>query len=73
MLMARTTVDIDQEALGGARDQLGTSGLSETVNAALWDVARRGALADFDVVRDVDGTPDEVEMGRQARAENAHG
>ena len=67
MRMARTTVDIDADALGAAREQLGTSGLSETVNAALREVARRGALADFDVVSDVDGTPGEVEAGRRGR------
>ena len=67
MRISRTTVDIDSDALSAAREQLGTSGLSETVNAALREVGRRAALADFDVVRDVDGTPDEVEAGRRER------
>ena len=67
MRMPRTTVDIDSDALVAAREQLGTSGLSETVAAALRDVGRRAALADFDGVRDVDGTPDEVEPGRRER------
>jgi Arc/MetJ family transcription regulator len=67
MPMARTTVDIDQHWLDAARSELGTTGLSATVNAALRDVARRRALASFDVVRDIDGTPAEVEANRQER------
>jgi hypothetical protein len=35
------------------------------VNAALREVARRSALVDFDVQRDIDGNPDEVEAGRE--------
>ncbi len=45
---------------------LATKGLSETVNAALREAARRRALRDFDVVRDVDGTPQEVAEGRES-------
>jgi len=67
MRMARTTVDIDERALALARAELGTDGLSATVNAALREVGRRRALASFDVVRDVDGTPAEVEANRQDR------
>ncbi len=63
--MTRTTVDVDERALEMAREQLGTTGLSETVNAALRDVARRRALAELDVLRDIDGTPAEVEANRQ--------
>jgi Arc/MetJ family transcription regulator len=65
MRMARTTVDLDQRALDAARRELGTKGLSETVNAALRDAARRRTLKGFDVVRDVDGTPAEVLAGRE--------
>ncbi|MGA7706051.1 MAG: hypothetical protein WB998_14300 [Solirubrobacteraceae bacterium] len=65
--MARTTVDIDSHALDAARIQLGTEGLSATVNAALRDVARRRTLADFDVMRDIDGSPTQVEANRQER------
>jgi hypothetical protein len=43
----------------------GTEGLSETVNAALRDAARRRVLKGFDVVRDVDGAPQEVAAGRE--------
>ena len=65
MRMARTTVDVDERALEAARRELGTTGLSETVNAALRDTARRRALKTFDVLRDVDGTPGEVAAGRE--------
>lgn len=67
MCMARTTVDVDEQALEMARVELGTRGLSATVNAALRDVARRRALAGFDVLRDIDGTPAEVEANRWER------
>lgn len=65
--MARTTVDIDERALALAREELGTTGLSATINAALSEIARRRTLKDFDVLRDVDGTPAEVEANRQER------
>lgn len=65
MRMTRTTVDVDDGALDAARRELGTKGLSETVNAALRAAARRRVLADFDVVHDVDGTPQEVARGRE--------
>lgn len=68
MNMPRTTVDIDDRALNAAQGALGTSGLSKTVNAALREVARRSVLADFDVQRDVDGTPAEIESGREDRS-----
>ncbi len=65
MHMTRTTVDVDDLALDAARRELGTKGLSETVNAALRDAARRRTLKGFDVVRDVYGTPQEVATGRE--------
>jgi hypothetical protein len=68
MRMTRTTVDVDERALEAARATLGTTGLSATINAALRDVARRDALAGFDVVRDIDGTPDELEANRRERS-----
>ncbi len=67
MRMPRTTVDVDPTALEAARATLGTAGLSATVNAALREVARHSTLADFDIQRDIDGTPAEVEAGRQGR------
>jgi Arc/MetJ family transcription regulator len=69
--MTRTTVDVDQAALARAGAELGTSGLSATVNAALREVARRRVLAEFDVVRDIDGTPSEVEANRRDRGESS--
>ncbi|HEX7301240.1 MAG TPA: type II toxin-antitoxin system VapB family antitoxin [Solirubrobacteraceae bacterium] len=71
--MGRTTVDVDEQALQAAQAELGTTGLSATINAALRDVVRRRVLVDFDVVRDVDGTPDDVERNRQERGLGAHG
>lgn len=67
MRMGRTTINIDPDALRRAGDALGTAGASDTVNAALRDVARRRALADFDVRRDIDGTPEGVAEGRAPR------
>jgi Arc/MetJ family transcription regulator len=71
MSMSRTTVDVDVDALEAARAQLGTKGLSATVNAALRDVARRRVLAKFDVLRDIDGTPAEVVSNRLDRDRGA--
>lgn len=67
----RTTVNIDPDALQRARDALGTEGTSATVNAALREAARRRVRADFDVRVDIDGTPEEVELGRTARERRA--
>jgi hypothetical protein len=67
MRMPRTTVDVDSGALEAARIELGTKGLSATVNAALREVGRRRALSGFDVVRDIDGTPTEVQTNRRER------
>ena len=67
MRMTRTTVDVDEAALSAAQAALGTSGLSVTVNTALREVARRSVLADFDVLRDIDGIPEEVQSGREGR------
>lgn len=71
MSMSRTTVDVDGDALEAARVQLGTKGLSATVNAALREVGRRRVLARFDVLRDIDGTPAEVESNRLDRDRGA--
>lgn len=67
MLMSRTTVDVDPVALEAARNELGTHGVSATVNAALREIGRRRALAGFDVVTDIDGTPAEVRSNRRNR------
>ncbi|HEX6687628.1 MAG TPA: type II toxin-antitoxin system VapB family antitoxin [Solirubrobacterales bacterium] len=63
--MTRTTVDVDDRALAAARRELGTKGLSETVNAALREATRRQVLQNFDVQRDIDGTPKEIQEGRE--------
>jgi Arc/MetJ family transcription regulator len=65
MRMTRTTVDVDDRALAAARRELGTVGLSDTVNAALREATRRRVLHGFDVRRDIDGTPEEVQAGRE--------
>lgn len=65
MRMTRTTVDVDDRALAAARRELGTKGLSDTVNAALREATRRRLLQGFDVRRDIDGTPEEVREGRE--------
>jgi Arc/MetJ family transcription regulator len=67
MRVSRTTVDVDSGALAAARRELGTKGVSATVNAALREVARRRALTGFDVVRDIDGVPAEVAHNREGR------
>jgi Arc/MetJ family transcription regulator len=68
MHMPRTTVDVDRDAFDLAQGELGTTGLSATINAALREVGRRRALAGFDVTRDIDGTPAEVDAGRRERS-----
>jgi Arc/MetJ family transcription regulator len=65
MSMGRTTVNLDEDALARAQQALGTTSVGDTVNAALAEVARRHELEGFDVVRDIDGTPDEVAANRQ--------
>jgi Arc/MetJ family transcription regulator len=67
MRMSRTTVDVDLGVLEAARLELGTTGVSATVNAALREVVQRRALAGFDVVRDIDGSPSEVDANREDR------
>jgi Arc/MetJ family transcription regulator len=64
MFMTRIAVDIDEHAFELAQTELGTKGLSATVNAALHEIGRRRLLAGFDITRDVDGTPQEVQANR---------
>lgn len=47
--MMRTTVNLDDQLLVEAREALGTTGVTDTVNAALAETARRARLADFDI------------------------
>lgn len=65
MRMTRTTADVDDRLLAATRRALGTEGLSETVNAALREAARSRVPQGFDVVRDIDGAPQEVTAGRE--------
>lgn len=62
----RTTVNLDVEVLEEARRALGTDGVSETVNAALADVARRVAIRRFDV-RLFDVTDEDIAVSRRDR------
>jgi hypothetical protein len=60
----RTTVNLDEELLDAARRALGTDGVSDTVNAALSDVARRVAIRGFDV-RVFDITDEDIAVSRR--------
>ncbi len=62
----RTTVNLDGELLEAARRVLGTDGVSETVNAALDEVARRAKLERFDV-RLFDVTDADIVSSRRDR------
>ena len=68
----RTTVNLDPGALDAARRALGTDGVSDTVNAALSDVARRVAIGRFDV-RLFDVTDDDIALARRDRLETEQG
>lgn len=65
--MARTTVSLDDALLDDARRLLGTTGVSDTVNAALAAAVRHARLAAFDV-RGFDITDDELAEARADRA-----
>lgn len=41
--MRRTTLDIDEDMLAKAREALGTTGVKDTVNQALREIAKREA------------------------------
>jgi len=69
--MARTEVEIDGQAFELAQTELGTKDLSSTDNAALRETGQRCLLADFDVTRDVDGTPQEVQANRNSGLSSA--
>jgi len=62
----RTTVNIDPELVETARKTLQTDGVSETINAALADVARRASLKNFDV-RAFDITDEDIAAARKDR------
>ncbi|MGE3289673.1 MAG: type II toxin-antitoxin system VapB family antitoxin [Pseudonocardia sp.] len=62
----RTTVTLDEVLLDDARRLLGTTGVSETVNAALALAVRQARLAAFDV-RQFDITDDDLADARADR------
>jgi len=64
--VVRTTVNIDETLLAEAKGALGTEGLTETINAAMAEVARRRRLNDFSV-RDFDITDVELADARRDR------
>jgi Arc/MetJ family transcription regulator len=67
--MSRTTVTLDDDLLRDARRLLGTSGISETVNAALAMAVRQAGRAAFDVRR-FEITDDDVATARADRSDS---
>jgi Arc/MetJ family transcription regulator len=65
--MARTTVNIDDALLARVQKLLGTTGVSETVNAALREALRRAELARFSV-SEFDITDADLADARRDRA-----
>ena len=63
--MTRTTITLDDELLRIVAEELGTVGKSDTVNAALAQIAaarrRRDALAGFDLISDSLAQPDALD------------
>ena len=47
IMTRRTTIEMDEDLLSRARAVLGTSGIKDTVDAALTDVVRREQLRRF--------------------------
>jgi hypothetical protein len=68
--MARTTVNVDDTILEQARVILGTSGVTETINAAMAAVVRRAALEEF-TLRDFDITDADLADSRRDRSVSA--
>ena len=65
--MARTLVDIDDEALHGAAAELGTTTKVETVNRALVEIAARPRrLAFLETLRTADDDLGDAEVMRGA-------
>lgn len=65
--MARTTVNIDQRLLTDAQRVLGTSGVTDTLNAAMAAVVQRAALDDFSLAA-FDITDDDLAEARADRS-----
>lgn len=66
--MTRTTVTLDDDLIQDARRLLGTSGISETVNAALAVAVRQARLAAFDV-RQFEITDEDIATARADRSD----
>ncbi|MGH3768675.1 MAG: type II toxin-antitoxin system VapB family antitoxin [Pseudonocardiaceae bacterium] len=66
--MSRTTITLNDELLKDARRLLGTSGISETVNAALAVAIRQARLAAFDI-RKFEITDDDIATARADRSD----
>lgn len=64
----RTTVNIDGGLLTAAQQALGTSGVTDTVNAAMADVARRAVLATFSI-NEFDITDGDLAAARRDRSQ----
>jgi Arc/MetJ family transcription regulator len=66
--LSRTTVTLDDDLLQDARRLLGTSGVSDTVNAALAMAIRQARLMMFDVRR-FEITDDDIATARADRSD----
>lgn len=66
--MSRTTVTLDDDLLRDAQRLLGTSGINDTVHAALAVAIRQARLAAFDVRR-FEITDDDIAATRAARSD----
>jgi Arc/MetJ family transcription regulator len=67
--LSRTTVTLNDDLLQDARRLLGTSGISDTVNAALALAVRQARLATFDV-RQFEITDDDIATARADRSDS---
>jgi Arc/MetJ family transcription regulator len=65
--VGRTTVNVDDTILEQARVVLGTSGVTETINAAMAAVVRRAALEEF-TLRDFDISDADLADSRRDRS-----
>ncbi|WP_306369700.1 type II toxin-antitoxin system VapB family antitoxin [Nocardiopsis sp. CC223A] len=66
--MSRTVIDLDEDALAAAAEELGTTTKVETVNRALREIAaRRRSHRFIDLIGDLDLDLDEQTMGEAWR------
>jgi Arc/MetJ family transcription regulator len=69
VVIKRTSLNLDLELVGKARDVLGTNGTTETVRRALEDVVRRRHLRELAKMRFEDLTPEALAELRRTRFE----